>query len=165
MTLRERIRFAIFYGTLIAAITAALLCCSKARAQTAAQRNLIHTYAMAYDIDEHLMEAIAKVESGFDSNAKGALGEIGLFQLRPEFHPSVVAGDDRSNVAAAALYLAQLRSRCTAEYGAAYWVCYNRGPSNKVKDPTRTKYYQAVKAIYIENLAERNAKQVVPYGR
>lgn len=44
---------------------------------------------VAYDMGEDplLLQAIAKVESSFNPKARGKIGEIGLFQIRPEYHP------------------------------------------------------------------------------
>lgn len=99
-------------------------------------------------IDPSLALAIAEVESRFNPHAVGSIGEIGLFQLRPEFHP-VVPGRVRHNIRVATQYLAQLKRQC-AHYGEAYFVCFNYGPSRKLKYPQLFPYYSKVKAAQVK---------------
>jgi hypothetical protein len=44
---------------------------------------LIRNYARTYDLDWALIAAIARVESGFNQNARGAGGAVGVMQLLP----------------------------------------------------------------------------------
>ncbi|TVR06156.1 MAG: lytic transglycosylase domain-containing protein, partial [Salinarimonadaceae bacterium] len=44
---------------------------------------LIEKYALANAVPEALADAVAHVESAYDSSAVGGVGEIGLMQLRP----------------------------------------------------------------------------------
>jgi soluble lytic murein transglycosylase-like protein len=102
--------------------------------------------------------AVIDVESGGDPNAKGGVGEIGLMQLRPEFHaPGGDASrlyDPETNIRIGTAYLDKLWN--------TYWridymlAAYNMGPTafnnslksgkpylayaNKVRDRAVSKY-------------------------
>ena len=45
--------------------------------------NIIIKYANEYGLDNHLVAAIIKVESGYDSFAKSSKGALGLMQIKP----------------------------------------------------------------------------------
>ena len=128
---------------LLSVLTLCLASCA-AFGQSLEHRALITTAALEHGIDPNLMLAIAKVESSFNPHAKGALGEIGLFQLRPNFHRGAREGDVRGNVRIAARYLAFVRSRCRAVYGDAWFVCFNHGPYHRVQNPKATAYFRRV---------------------
>jgi soluble lytic murein transglycosylase-like protein len=100
--------------------------------------------------------AIATVESRLNPNAIGAIGEIGLFQLRPEFH-SVKRGEIDHNINVATRYLAKLQKQC-AHYGDAFFVCFNYGPGRRLKRPKQFPYY--IKVMEVMN-ANRNERYVV----
>lgn len=131
----------------------------RADAQTTDVENQIIEAALDNGIDPSLALAMAEVESKFDERAVGSLGEIGLFQLRPEFHP-VIKGQSRHNVEVAMKYLAELQSRC-GNYGDAYFVCFNYGTKRKLKHPRLFPYYRKVKLAQakfegIRNVATRD---------
>jgi soluble lytic murein transglycosylase-like protein len=109
---------------------------------------IIREEAIAHGLDPVLVLSIAEVESRFNPNAVGSLGELGLLQLRPEFHP-VVKGDTRHNIRVGVRYLASIKSRCSLKYGDAWFVCFNRGEYRKaLKAPREFPYYKKVKAAY-----------------
>lgn len=146
----------------VAAIAGALTLAyvSAADAQTAEQRSAINKYADQYGLDPRLLIAIAGVESGYNNNAVGALGEQGLFQLRPEFHKNADLRSLDGNVRTAARYLAHLRAVCGPTRGVAYFTCFNTGPNKRLKgDPKRSSYYQRVAALYYEELAKTQEQQ------
>jgi hypothetical protein len=76
--------------------------------------------------------------------AIASLGEVGLFQLRPEYH-DVRQGNVRHNIEVAVRYLAVLKKQC-AHYGDAFFVCYNYGPARPLKYPAKFPYYRKVMA-------------------
>jgi soluble lytic murein transglycosylase-like protein len=88
--------------------------------------------------DSNLALAIAKVESNLNPKAVGRMGEIGLFQLRPEYH-DVRIGQVRHNVRVAISYLVKLQNQCRS-YGRAFYICYNLGPNYRRKDGLPLKY-------------------------
>jgi soluble lytic murein transglycosylase-like protein len=111
--------------------------------------------AKAHGVDPYLALAIAEVESGMNPKMIGRIGEIGLFQLRPEYHRTLI-GDVRANVYVAIRYLAKLKRDC-AHYGRAFYICYNLGPNYRRRDglpiqhPTLFSYYKKVEAARIRN--------------
>lgn len=102
----------------------------------------ISASARVVSIDPDLAVAIASVESGLNPKAVGGLGEIGLFQLRPEFHP-VLRENANHNILVGVAYLAEVKSKCS-RFGDAWFVCFNYGPHNKLKLPRETQYYKRV---------------------
>lgn len=111
-----------------------------AEAQTREEiESVIRETAEAHEMEPDLVLAIATVESGLDPNAVGSLGEIGVFQLRPEFH-DVKSGDVRANANTAVEYLKRLKLKCK-DYGPAFYVCFNHGPYKRVQRPTEFPYY------------------------
>ncbi len=105
--------------------------------------------ALEYKIDPDLVYAIAKVESSLNPNAIGKKGEVGLFQLRPEFH-DVRYGDYKHNTEVAIKYLAYVKRRCQSKYKHAWFICFNTGPNrtNLVKNPEQFAYYRKVMSEY-----------------
>ena len=78
---------------------------------------MFHEIAGRYDLNWQVLAAQAYVESGFDSVALGAQGDLGLMQVHPatwhEWAPKVAASDpfdSYSNVLVAAAYLDYLRT-------------------------------------------------------
>jgi soluble lytic murein transglycosylase-like protein len=123
---------------------------------------LVRIEALKQKVDPNLALAIVEAESGFNQAARGSRGEIGLLQLRPEFHGSqilTVAGNIRIGVR----YLAECQRACSARYGDAAFVCYNRGPAAPTVEPKSTPYYQKVIALYRRNV-EQTKRAVAPYG-
>jgi soluble lytic murein transglycosylase-like protein len=98
-------------------------------------------------VDHDLLRAIATVESNRNAKAIGGLGEVGLFQLRPEFFGGAASTDPIVNATTAAKYLAKLKRQC-ASYGKAFFVCHNTGAfrKQKLKRPTEFVYYKKVMA-------------------
>jgi soluble lytic murein transglycosylase-like protein len=94
-------------------------------------------------IDPDLTLAIATVESGLNPNAIGGLNEIGLFQLRPEYH-NVTIGDFKQNILVGVSYLSYVKSKCWNKYKDAWFVGFNYGPKCKLVYPKRTAYYKKV---------------------
>lgn len=114
----------------------------------------IHKVSREYNIDPNLAVSIAVVESNLNPNAIGGLGEIGLFQLRPEYH-NVIIGQPRHNIKTAIKYLAELKKICHTKYGTAWFICYNTGPYKKIKvAPKEFSYYKKVMIVYGERLRD-----------
>jgi soluble lytic murein transglycosylase-like protein len=110
---------------------------------------IIKLKAVKYGVDPKLAVAIAKTESSLNPNAIGQLGEVGLFQLRPEFH-DVRKGDIKHNITISMKYLSYLEKRCKPKYNDAWFVCFNTGANrrNPIKNPTEFKYYKKVMSYY-----------------
>ena len=103
----------------------------------------IRTIASVAGLDPDLALAIATVESGLNPNVVGGLGEIGLFQLRPQYH-KVFKGHPEHNMLIGIAYLAELQKKYSRKYGDAWFVLYNYGPYNPPKYPRQTAYYKKV---------------------
>lgn len=107
----------------------------------------INTEAIEAGIDPDYAVAIATVESSLNPNAIGQLGEIGLFQLRPEFH-DVRFGETTQNIRTAISYLRKIKEMWEPKIGNAWFVMYNCGPYRPPRafreTPERTQYYKKV---------------------
>lgn len=109
---------------------------------------VIEQAAIEQGLDPKLALAIAKTESSLNPNAVGNLGEIGLFQLRPEYH-DVKKGNIINNVNVAVKYLVKVKEICEYKYNKAWFICFNTGPYRKIKvEPTDFSYYKKVMSIY-----------------
>jgi len=110
--------------------------------------------AVNENVDPKLALAIALVESELNPGALGGLGEVGVFQLRPEFHP-VVKANVQHNVTVAVKYLAQLKTRC-GKYGDAFFVCFNYGCARHLNHPRKFPYYVKVMSTLKKLRTETN---------
>ncbi len=145
MTVRQYFMF-IYFVLCLLFLTLALT--EDAVAAEAKYGKMIRETAIEYGIDPDLALAIAEVESKFNPEAIGSLGEIGIFQLRPEFH-AVTPGDVRGNARTAMAYLNYVRRVCAPKYGDQFWVCFNLGPYNKKRPTLETlPYYKKVMSVY-----------------
>lgn len=109
----------------------------------------IKNVAARNGIDPDLAVAIAEVESHLNPKATGKLGEVGIFQLRPEYHGQNIR-DVRRNTEVAVAYLLELKDVCGA-YGDAFFICFNLGPAHStIRYPRKFKYYRKVMAVKVE---------------
>lgn len=129
--------------TIIAAMC--LLVGLKAHAENGKQKIVrqITSAAEVAGIDPDLALAIATVESNLNPNALGSMGEIGIFQLRPEYH-NTIKGNAKHNILVGIAYLLELKTKYSAKYEHTWFVLFNYGPNNPPKEPTKTQYYQRV---------------------
>lgn len=156
------------YFILVAAFMLAYAASVEARGLSKQEETTLHAYSKAQGIDPDLALAVIEVESNFRREAVGALGERGYFQLRPEFHGAAVT-NPTDNLRIGLVYLASVRARCTADYGPAWFLCFNHGPSRRLKKPLASDYYRRVSAVYkarkLQNTKPANQRlfEVVPY--
>lgn len=107
---------------------------------------IIRATSLRHSLNPELTIAIATVESGLNPDAIGSKGEVGLFQLRPEYH-SVKPGNVKQNVEVALAYLSEIRNKWQPIYGDAWFIKFNLGPNyRQIKYPTKFAYYQKVMA-------------------
>lgn len=82
--------------------------------------------ALTADIEPSIALAIATHESGLDYRKVGAVGEIGIFQLRPEYWPTSKK-DWKKQVNDGIKVLAYMKSRCEPFLGKHWFLCFNVG--------------------------------------
>ncbi len=103
--------------------------------------SMIREIAEQEGVNPDLAVAIATVESELNSEKIGGLGEVGLFQLRPEFH-KVKRGNVKANIRTAMRYLRYIQTKCEPKYDKAWFICYNLGPNySRLKYPKLFRYY------------------------
>lgn len=111
--------------------------------------NLIITYSLLLGVDPNVALSVAKVESNFNPNVIGRHGEIGLFQILPEYSGYSRKGlfNPRINVMAGINRIKEVQEQCRFKDDLQYLICYNMGyeRAKKVKHPSRNKYFLKVK--------------------
>ena len=93
--------------------------------------------------------SIAKVESNFNPNAIGKLGEIGLYQLRPEFvsdYSKEELFNIENNISIGIRKLKEVKNNCYFKDKLNWLICYNYGYTNSksVKYPEQFPYIKKV---------------------
>jgi soluble lytic murein transglycosylase-like protein len=102
--------------------------------------------------------SVVKVESNYKVNAIGDAGEIGLFQIRPEY--SKIRASElfvaKKNIKEGLRQLAYARDNCKHKVDNTWIVCYNRGIKGgaNTKSPKASKYYKDVMDVYMKTLME-----------
>ena len=121
---------------------------SEAHADEIGEERIIRQVASEEHFDADLAVAIAKVESKLNPNVVGTQGEIGVFQLKPNYHAVVDGLDTRTNARVAIRYLKVIKERFEPLYGDAYFLFYNVGPYYKktIRYPRLFPYVVRVRA-------------------
>lgn len=108
--------------------------------------------APKYDINPYLAAAVVKTESNFNSKAVGSLGELGLFQIRPEYskYSRRQLLDPYINIIAGLEMLERVKRKCKHTIDKTFLTCYNAGITggSKLKYPKRFPYYNKVYSRY-----------------
>lgn len=95
----------------------------------------IQKYSQAYGVDENLVWAVVRRESGFNPTAVSPKGAMGLMQLMPETATSVGVTepfDVEQNIAGGIKYLVSCLKQFHGDIGLAL-AAYNAGPENVIK--------------------------------
>jgi soluble lytic murein transglycosylase-like protein len=105
-------------------------------------------YSTVYDLPPKLVTAVITVESSLDSRTLGDLGEIGLMQIRPEYHqaPKGLLYVSTYNIKEGTKRLALAKRNCKHKLDFSWIICYNRGivGGAKVSYPKKDIYYRKV---------------------
>lgn len=112
-------------------------------------KSLIFKYASIFGIDPYLAMSIVKVESSFVPTVIGTKGEIGLFQIRPEYvnYTRKQLFNIETNIKVGISILSKKKKLCPHK---EYIVCYNVGVTGakKIKNPKEFPYYKKVMKEY-----------------
>lgn len=109
---------------------------------------LIIRISSAMQFDPATAVAVAYQESKLDNEAVGALGELGVMQIRPEFVS--ISNEDLKNVVinitTGISLLKEAKEKCNNKTDLNYLVCYNMGISrgNEIKFPHKNEYVKSV---------------------
>ena len=120
---------------------------------------LLHLHSPLYDIDPLLAGAVIHVESSFNPSAIGALKEVGLFQIRPEYSEYTAEEllDPETNVKEGLRMLGEAKKRCLHKDNKQFVICHNTGiaGAKKIDNPSEFIYYKKVYKQYV-SLRGRN---------
>lgn len=111
---------------------------------------LIVAYSQLFGLDPNVALSVAEVESNLNPEVVGSLGEVGVFQIRPEFYTMFSRKQlmsTETNVMLGVKLLAGYKNTCFHKEDVTYLICYNYGPANakRVKHPHLFPYVKKVK--------------------
>ena len=115
---------------------------------------LIIMYANMYGIDPNIALAVAQAESAFNPAAVGLAGEIGLYQVMPQYvegYSKKQLSDPATNIKVGIEKLAEAKKDCIHKGHYDWLVCYNYGitAAKHVKHPSLFPYVKRVKALAV----------------
>ena len=117
---------------------------------------LIYLYSSVFNVDPRLVSAIVNVESKFNPDARGQLGEVGLMQVMPSAASCSVSDlkDPATNIVQGIKLLKEAQTKCKNKPGLTWVVCYNMGPRKgaRIKHPEKLTYYKQVLQEYNRNV-------------
>ena len=124
---------------------------------------LIITYSLNFGIDPSISLAIAKTESNMNPNAIGSLGEVGLFQVRPEFskYTEKQLTNPATNIKEGLRILKNAQHGCNHQKDNTWVVCFNTGIhyAKRIKHPTLFPYYK--KVMYAKKQINKELKNLL----
>lgn len=111
---------------------------------------LISFYASIGGVDGNVARAVASVESNLDPKAIGLLGEVGLYQIRPEYekrYSKKQLFDVTTNIRVGIAMLKRAKDTCIHRKNLDYLVCFNGGNemAKRIKHPSVFPYVLQVK--------------------
>lgn len=119
--------------------------------------SIIVYYSVLMNFDPAISLAVARQESNFNNQTIGSLGELGVFQIRPEFITNYTKEELQNqeiNIKVGIELLKEARKLCKHKENLDWLSCYNYGVvgGNKLKSPQNTKYVIGVNKFYREYL-------------
>lgn len=90
---------------------------------------IIAQEARSQGVSVSLAIAVGKVESGLNMSARGPFGEVGIFQIRPEYTNANIY-DLRGNIKEGIRQLAYWKQHCPVKDTVGWVNCYNAGYRN-----------------------------------
>lgn len=126
--------------------------------------NTIVLYSQILSFDPSIALAVAKTESNFNVNAVGSKGEIGAFQIMPQFvSPEVKKHLHKTdvNVFVGIMKLKEAKDKCKHRVDLTWLTCYNVGitGANSIKDPYNFDYVKKVKKALANVHKYRNVRR------
>ena len=112
--------------------------------------NLIVTYATLLNFNPQIAVSVAKVESNLNPNAIGTKGEIGLFQIMPQYHKMLSKEELKNihtNIIVGITMLRDVKNKCVHKKELTWLTCYNMGYSGakRLKNPKDFSYVKKVR--------------------
>jgi soluble lytic murein transglycosylase-like protein len=134
-----------FFWWVLALIIAIVLAATDTRAALKPDiKRVAIEQALKHNIDPALVLAIIRVESGGRTHVIGRANEIGLMQLKPQYHGEGASFNYIKNIKAGVKYLASIKARHGGRYPNSWFVFYNVGPNKKLADPKKVAYYRKI---------------------
>lgn len=105
----------------------------------------IYFYSFLNGVDPRITQAIISTESNGRPYAVGAIGEIGLMQIRPEHVPEsrLQLFNPCTNVKRGTAILKRAMNKCKHQLDHTWTICFNLGIAGgrKIKHPRKFPYY------------------------
>lgn len=116
--------------------------------------SLISLWSGVFGIDPNVAISVAKQESSLNPKATGSQGEIGLFQVKPQFVKNYTKEqlmDPQTNIIVGIQKLKEAQRTCVHKKDIQWLICYNYGRTNAkhVRHPSLFPYVLAVKKLII----------------
>jgi soluble lytic murein transglycosylase-like protein len=118
---------------------------------------LIKLYAVTMGFDPNLAVSIATIESGLNPKAIGSVGEVGLFQIRPQFVDKSIRdtlSDPHVNITVGIKLLQNAQKRCVHQEYYGWLTCYNAGfvGAKRIKNPSKFPYVKKIRRNYEKSI-------------
>lgn len=115
----------------------------------------ILTWSLTFGVDPAIVTAIGRHESGLNPTAVGALGEVGVLQVRPEYAPEGTEWLKKpcNGIKKGIEMLRQSMLHCPHQEDLTWVICHNLGQAGaaKIRYPKLHRYYKAVMKHYRSN--------------
>jgi soluble lytic murein transglycosylase-like protein len=112
-------------STILYIIISIILAGLQAKADSSLEA-LIALQAREQGVPVQVAIAVAKVESRLNQSAIGPFGEVGVFQIRPEYTTANIY-DLKTNIHEGVRQLAYWQAHCPVRLGYSWVSCYNAG--------------------------------------